>query len=180
MAGRWFLPEEEGRDARAGDASRVVVLSYELWRDRFGFDPGALGKTLSLGGEGYTIIGVMPPGFRLRYLGMHWMGEDLRGARDVWAPVGSPGLGNGNNLEGLGRIAPGVSREAAQAEASRILLADQGEGEDGGYDGATVEGHRQIDQFRPEEYGGEDGPNQQRQQHSRCFGEFGFLGQLMF
>lgn len=129
MVGRWFLPEEEGRDARAGDASRVVVLSYELWRDRFGFDPGAPGRTLTLGGEGYTIIGVMPAGFRLRYLGMHWMGEDLRGARDVWAPIGSPGLGNGNNLEALARIAPGVSREAAQAEASRILLAEEGEGE---------------------------------------------------
>jgi predicted permease len=40
--------------------SRAVILSHALWRDRFGGDPSAIGKTLRLDGETYTVIGVMP------------------------------------------------------------------------------------------------------------------------
>ncbi len=124
--GRWFLPEEEGTNAAAGDAARVAVLSYECWRDRMGSDALVLGKAVTLDGEDHTVVGVLPAGFRLRHLGMHWLGEDGRGAREVWVPIGSPGLGNGNNLEALARLAPGVPPEAAREEARRILLADRG------------------------------------------------------
>ncbi|HEU0180063.1 MAG TPA: ABC transporter permease [Blastocatellia bacterium] len=56
--GRVFLPEEEqaGRD-------QVVVLSYGLWRQRFGADPKIVGATVSLDGKAYTVIGVMPANF---------------------------------------------------------------------------------------------------------------------
>ncbi len=56
LLGRGFLPEEgePGKD-------HVVVLSYELWRDRFGRDPNILGKTIRLDREPYTIVGVFRP-----------------------------------------------------------------------------------------------------------------------
>src|SRR5687767_1774998 len=58
--GRLPLPEEE----RAG-AARVVVLTHGLWQRRFGADPAVLGTSVSLSGEAYTIVGVLPAGFVL-------------------------------------------------------------------------------------------------------------------
>ncbi len=58
LAGRTFLPEEY----RPG-AERVMVLGYGLWQRQFGGRQDALGRQLVLGGESYTVVGVMPPGF---------------------------------------------------------------------------------------------------------------------
>jgi putative ABC transport system permease protein len=58
--GRVFLPDEE----RAGK-QRVAILSHGLWQQRFGATPNVIGQTLTLDGERYTIVGVMPDGFRL-------------------------------------------------------------------------------------------------------------------
>lgn len=126
VLGRWFLPEEEA--VVLGQASAVTVLSYETWQRRLGGDPGVLGRTLVLDGVSHTIVGVLPAGFRLRHLGMHWLGDDQRGVRDVWKPLGSA-LGNGNNLEAVARLAPGVSREQALSETRAILLAKRDRGE---------------------------------------------------
>ena len=49
-------------DADSG-AAKVVILSHDLWQRRFGSDPAIVGKTIALGGEPFTVIGVMPPGF---------------------------------------------------------------------------------------------------------------------
>src|SRR5215216_4633675 len=57
-AGRFFLPEEE----KAGHAP-VVVLSHALWRRRFGADPSVLGKSVTLDGRSYEVVGVAPEGF---------------------------------------------------------------------------------------------------------------------
>jgi predicted permease len=54
LLGRTFVPS----DMQPGN--RVVILSHALWRDRFGGDPSAIGKTLRLDGETYAVIGVMP------------------------------------------------------------------------------------------------------------------------
>ena len=56
--GRGFLPEEDlaGRD-------HVIVLDDALWRSRFGADPTVIGRTISLGGEPYEIVGVLPQTF---------------------------------------------------------------------------------------------------------------------
>jgi len=128
ILGRWFLPSEEGEVT--GGAAQVTVISYDTWRNRLASDPGVLGRAILLGGRSHTIVGVLPPDFRLRHLGMHWLGEDQRGERDVWAPLGSSGgLGNGNNLEAIARLDPAVPLEDAVSEASAILLADREGGE---------------------------------------------------
>src|SRR5262245_16517942 len=57
--GRAFRPEEE----EAGH-NRVAVVSYGLWERRFGADPDLPGKTVSLNGENYTVVGVTPKDFR--------------------------------------------------------------------------------------------------------------------
>src|ERR1044071_5281066 len=57
--GRSFTKEEDQQGAE-----RVVVLSNGLWRRRFGADPSMVGKTISLSGDSFTVIGVMPPGFK--------------------------------------------------------------------------------------------------------------------
>jgi predicted permease len=72
--GRFILPEEDqvvGRDA-------VVVLSYGLWKRRFGADPGVLGRPVLLNGQRFTVVGVAPAGF---------YGVDHGIVPDFWAPL---------------------------------------------------------------------------------------------
>jgi len=60
--GRGFLPEDDQRGG--GPAGRPVILSHNFWRDHLGADPNALGRMLTLDGLPFTIVGVMPAGFR--------------------------------------------------------------------------------------------------------------------
>ncbi|HZD06013.1 MAG TPA: ABC transporter permease, partial [Longimicrobiales bacterium] len=62
-----------------GDGARVVVLGHGLWKDRFGGDPSVLGRSVTLDGEPWTVVGVMPPGARL--LGFERLPMDL------WRPL---------------------------------------------------------------------------------------------
>ena len=61
VLGRTFLPEED----RLG-GNPVVLISENLWRQRFEADPGILGHTLNLNGIVHTVVGIVPAGFRLR------------------------------------------------------------------------------------------------------------------
>ena len=58
VAGRALLPADD-----APGQQHVVVLSYGLWRRRFGADPQLVGKKLTLNGASYTVVGVLPPQF---------------------------------------------------------------------------------------------------------------------
>ena len=69
--GREFSPEEDHRGAVP-----VVIISYGLWRNRFDGSADVLGKSLTLDGVDYTIVGVTPKGFR------------LEGQADVYTPLG--------------------------------------------------------------------------------------------
>jgi putative ABC transport system permease protein len=62
--GRAFKDGEDGLDGSA-TVSKVVVISYGLWRDALGSDPNVLGRALRLSGVPFTVIGVMPQGFEL-------------------------------------------------------------------------------------------------------------------
>lgn len=113
VLGRGFRPEEDQEAAKR----EVVVLSHGLWQRRFGSDPGVVGRRITLGGEPYTVVGVLPRSFHFARLGdpeifatlapsraaverryMHWM----------WA---------------LARLRPGVGLEQANAELAGIARA---------------------------------------------------------
>jgi predicted permease len=120
--GRGFLTDED----QVSLPKAVVILSYDLWRTRFGGDPEILGKAIRLNNASFTVVGVMPS--RLRTL-------DFGIAPDFWAPMATlPQLDlseaaqshpfTNPQLEGsfdvFGRLKRGVSRGQALAEVSVI------------------------------------------------------------
>jgi predicted permease len=110
LRGRTFSPEE---DRPNGD--RVVALSYNFWRRRFGADEQILGKTISLSGSPYRVIGVIGPDFDLSEFGP---------APDVWIPfqLDPNTKDQGHYFQAAGRLKPGVS--LAQAKARLKLSAE--------------------------------------------------------
>ncbi len=112
--GRAFRAEEDK------PGSRVVILSNGLWQHRFGGDPRVIGQPVSLNGESYTVIGVMPGSFQFPT------------RRDqLWVPLAfdaKEAASRGNHfLEVIARMKPGVTLQQAQAEMSTIAarLAQQ-------------------------------------------------------
>lgn len=71
--GRFFLPDED--TTPGGDP--VIVLSYGSWQRRFGGDPSAVGRTVSLNGTPFIVIGIAPEGFN---------GVNSLFSPDMWAP----------------------------------------------------------------------------------------------
>jgi len=115
--GRYFLPEE----ARAG-GERLIILSDELWRGRFGADPGIIGQTIRAINGIYVVVGVMPPGFNF----------PLRQQREVvrfplqmgfWT-LSDDDLsreGRDRQYNAILRLKPGVAAEQAQAELETLF-----------------------------------------------------------
>jgi predicted permease len=107
--GRGFAPGD--------DRQNVIVLSYPLWLSRFGGDPAVLDRTVQLSGTSYTVIGVAPPWFR-------FPAADFQ----LWAPLGlldrdAPTQAANRAFRifsAVGRLAPGVTLEQAQADAQGI------------------------------------------------------------
>lgn len=125
ILGRWFAPDEEGDGA--GDRSMVAVLDYDTWVGRYTGDPEVLGREVILNSLTYTIVGVLPPGFRIQWLTASFTGADDPGPRDYWVPIGSPEWGEspGSTMwEAVGRLRPGVTPESAREETGRILQAN--------------------------------------------------------
>jgi putative ABC transport system permease protein len=118
LLGRALTPAEEveGRD-------RVVVIGQALWRRRFAADPRVLGRTVQVDGLPYTVVGVMPGGFRLPhdYLDGH--------ASQAWVPLVLdpderqavlPSNGGSHSYFAVARLRPGAT--AAQADAELAAL----------------------------------------------------------
>jgi putative ABC transport system permease protein len=111
--GRTFRREDE-----APGSQRVAVLGHEMWRRRYGGDANILGRTIRLNDNPVTVVGVMPPDFRLP--------EDLsvpQGAQ-LWQaaridPV-NPNWGS-YYLRPIARLKPGVRPEQAFAEVSSVF-----------------------------------------------------------
>ena len=101
ILGRTFTPQED-----APHGGRVVMLSYGLWQRRFGGDPGIVGKSLSLGNEPYTIVGVIEKQFR----------SDP--AADLWVPFQFPPVSEDMNtyFHVAGLLRPGVTMARAKAQ----------------------------------------------------------------
>jgi putative ABC transport system permease protein len=107
LIGRTFGEEE----ARPGH-ERVVVLGHALWQRRFGGDPGILGRTLTLDGAPYTVIGVMPASFR------------YPSKVELWVPLAPDAALAADPrprfVRMVGRLKPGVTLEQARAALGEV------------------------------------------------------------
>ena len=101
---------DERDQAPGGD--RQVVLADALWQRRFAGDPAVIGRTITLDGVPYTVVGIAPAGF------------DFPSAVSLWAPLALAGDERANRrsyyLTAFGRLAPGVSFEEAAAEMETL------------------------------------------------------------
>lgn len=108
-----------GRVLRAVDerpgAPGVVVIGHDLWRAQFAADPDIVGRPILVGGAPASIVGVMPPGFRFPTSHLLWM--PLRTPDDGGGPR------SGAPLVVFGRLADGVTPDAAQAELQALTRA---------------------------------------------------------
>jgi putative ABC transport system permease protein len=107
------IPPMLGRVFRVQDNEtgqhRVAMLSYALWRDRFGSDPQIVGKPITLDGDPFIIVGVMPEGFA------------YPAKTPLWIPLEYDEVFRVKNrgawyLRVVGRLAPGASAESAARE----------------------------------------------------------------
>jgi putative ABC transport system permease protein len=105
--GRSFLPDEE----RPGSAP-VCILSDDLWMRRFGSDPRILGKAVTLNGEMWTVVGVMPAGFRFPQ------------SVDLWVPAMVRSTARTKHAQHylgvIARLKPGLSLDHAQAQLDAL------------------------------------------------------------
>jgi predicted permease len=113
--GRLFGPQ----DFALGFAP-VVVISDGLWRRSYGADPSVLGRTIRLDNDPYTIIGVLPRGFR--HPGPTTSGDvEVFGAAGFSAdPFPPPMRGTRFLKSGIGRLKPGLTLEQAQAQLTAM------------------------------------------------------------
>ncbi|HXU08587.1 MAG TPA: ABC transporter permease, partial [Blastocatellia bacterium] len=109
--GRSFRIEEEPRDQ-----DRVVILSHGFWRRKFASSPEVIGKALNLDGRSYTVIGVLPQGFKSP--------PELQAdtAIELWLPPGYNLAGPccSHGLSVVARLREGHTIDEAQAEADSI------------------------------------------------------------
>ncbi len=112
LQGRFFLPEED----QTPGTHPVAVVSASLWRQRFSADPSLVGKTITLDGHAFTVVGVAPEGFRGTWVGL---------TPDVWVPLmmqaetrpGGQLLSRQSRwLQVTGRLKDGATTKQAQAE----------------------------------------------------------------
>ena len=106
ILGRTFTPDDD----RSG-AQHVVVLGEGLWQARYARDPKIIGRNITVGGEEYTVIGVMPSTFQF----------PLMGIANLWTPLALTNKQRADRdrswLPAFGRLKPGVTQEQAEAEA---------------------------------------------------------------
>jgi putative ABC transport system permease protein len=109
--GRNFLPEEDRYGAR-----HVVIVSHELWQQRLGGDRAVIGRAITLDGEAYQVIGVLPAGFQspeefTEHQPMLFV------VPDCWPP----NIDRGDHYDhAIARLKPGVSLAQAQSEMLTI------------------------------------------------------------
>jgi predicted permease len=100
-------------------APSVAVMTYRIWKEKYGSDPSVVGATYQINGHSFTVIGVAPPGF---------YGAKLAGGGmpDLWLPLTTELLidgatsrlkrPNGNFLDLIGRVRPGVNPKSLEAK----------------------------------------------------------------
>ncbi len=110
MLGRTFTPDEDG----AG-AEHVAILGQGLWQSRFAGDRNVIGRRITIGGESYTVVGVMAGTFQF----------SLMGLANLWTPLALTDKERADRgsswFSAFGRLRPGVTPERAQAESAAIF-----------------------------------------------------------
>src|SRR6266404_3905412 len=132
LLGRTFLEEEDapGRD-------HEVILSYNLWRGRYGADQDVVGKTIKLNEEAFTVIGVMGPNFAFP------ISADADNSPQMWKPLSwtdqERGIRDNHNYGVIARLKSGVTLQQGRGELDNISnqLALQYPGDNKGW-GATA------------------------------------------
>ncbi|MGB2666949.1 MAG: ABC transporter permease [Candidatus Acidiferrum sp.] len=107
LFGRLFFLDEY-----ASGKNRVVIVSYAFWQREFAGDPRVISKTLSLDGESYSIVGVMPRNFQFR-----------PGDTQFWTPLAldnAEGERVHGTLSAVGLLKPGMSLEESRAELNTV------------------------------------------------------------
>ena len=104
LRGRTLVEDDE----RPG-APPVVVIGHDVWQSRFGGDPSVLGRTIRLGRDVRTVVGIMPPQFGFPINHSWWVPMPVD-------PAATVEPGSGPNLEVFGRLAPGATKASAEAE----------------------------------------------------------------
>jgi predicted permease len=117
VAGRTFGPEDE----RGAVAAPVAVISYPLWSRAFAGDPAVIGRSLTIEGKPFTIIGVTPPRF---------FGLTVGRTADVYIPLAAEPYLRGKDsafrnslhywLMGFGRLRPGITMDEAQSRLAAL------------------------------------------------------------
>jgi len=131
--GRDLVPSEE----KPGTAP-VILLSYQLWQSHLGGDPAAIGRSITLDGRDFSIVGILPPNFR------------FLDRTDVIVPIGVfaadyTDRAERGDMDVVGRLAPGValSQAAVEMETITARLAAQYPQSNHGF-GAHLESFRQA------------------------------------
>jgi predicted permease len=105
LLGRWFTPDEDQPGAH-----RVILLSHSLWQRRFGGHAEIVGRSVTLDGVAYTVVGVMPASF---HFAPFWQTQ-----AEIWTPLNLAARVNdrsGRSLRLFARLKPGISIRQAQA-----------------------------------------------------------------
>jgi predicted permease len=115
VVGRTFVSGEDEIGA-----APIAVISAGMWSRKFGSSPAALGKSITLDGRDYTIVGVVPANFEL------FLRISRVRVADVYVPIGQwnnpllPKRGAGLGVHGVGRLKPGVTIEQARTDMDQI------------------------------------------------------------
>ena len=110
ILGRTFAPDED-----QPGAAHVAILGEGLWQSRFAGEPKIIGRKITIGGEAYTVVGVMPGTFQF----------PLMGLANLWTPLALTDKQradrSNSSFSAFGRLKPGVMLEQAGAEVAAIF-----------------------------------------------------------
>jgi putative ABC transport system permease protein len=112
LLGRTFSADED-----RAEGPRAAILSYGLWRRRFGADERAIGHAIELNGASTTIVGVMPANFS------HLYGTPYGTVPELWlSGIGLSPAQTWNDYFGIGRLKPGITLQEAEARMDPISV----------------------------------------------------------
>jgi len=132
LLGRTFTAADDHPDAR------TILLSYNLWRNRFASDPGIVGRDITVNSQSYTVAGVMSEKFRMPDFAKAWVPLG-------WTDTDRAVRGNHNYLV-IGRLKPNIQIDQAKSELAAIStrLEQQYPEDDKGWGATLIPLHEQM------------------------------------